>query len=339
MSTDNSSETFSHSNASYVYLTDSEWDDKISQLLNAAGNCTLCPRLCGINRLKGERGFCGAPESMVISSIFPHHGEEPPISGVRGSGTVFFSYCTLKCSFCQNFQISHEYEGKNYTVSELADSMLDLQNKGCHNINLVTPTHFLPWIVQSLKVAFKKGLTLPIVYNCSGYENGHILAILDGIVDIYLPDMKYGSPESSLRYSLAENYVDANRSTIRAMFRQCGPLKTDDSGIAYRGLCIRHLVLPSGAASSLSILEFLKTTFDPQDIFISLMSQYRPMYKADQYPEINRMVTTEEYHTVMDAFVNAGFMGFFQEIDEKDKGFIIDFKTRKDQALTGEGYG
>lgn len=336
MSTDNTTENLSHHNGSYTYLSDEEWDEKIEKLFSIAENCTLCPRNCKINRLKGKTGFCGAPPSLVISSIFPHFGEEPPISATNGSGTVFFSYCTLKCCFCQNFQISHEYEGRPYTTSELADAMLDLQKKGCHNINLVTPTHFLPWIIQALKESSKKGLTLPVVYNCSGYENETVIEILDGIVDIYLPDMKYGSETSSQKYSLAKNYVDTNQSSIRKMFRQVGPLKTDDNGIAYRGLCIRHLVLPDNAAGSFAILDFLKSRFDPQDIFISLMSQYRPLYKAGQFSEINRMITPLEYHSVMDAFVNAGFQGFFQEIEEKDKGFIIDFKKRKSEPLTGE---
>jgi putative pyruvate formate lyase activating enzyme len=288
-----------------------------------------------VNRQSDTHGFCGAPDSLIISSIFPHHGEEPPISGTKGSGTVFFSYCTLKCCFCQNYQISHEYEGIVYSSSKLADEMISLQSQGCHNINLVTATHFLPWIVTALKEASQKGLTIPIVYNCSGYESEAVIAALNGIIDIYLPDMKYGDDESAKRYSRTSDYVACNQSAIKAMFRQTGPLKIDNDGIAYRGLCIRHLVLPNNKAGSFATLDFLRSTFDPQDTFISLMAQYRPLYKAMTYDEINRMVEPGEYESVKEAFVQAGFQGFFQEIDEIDQGFIIDFKTRKKDPLTG----
>jgi putative pyruvate formate lyase activating enzyme len=321
--------------ASYCYLESREWEEKITALNGLAKECALCPRNCGVNRLDNKRGFCGAPDEMVISSIFPHHGEEPPISGSNGSGTVFFSYCTLKCCFCQNYQISHEYEGRPYTNEELADAMLELQNKGCHNINLVTSTHFMHRVVSSLKIAATKGLSIPIVYNCSGYENTAVLDLLSGIIDIYLPDMKYGSNAFASKYSKAPDYVERNREAIRTMFRQTGSLKCDSDGIANRGLCIRHLVLPGAVDSSLQVLDFLQSVFDPSDISISLMSQYRPLYSAASFPEINRMITSDEYKRVKDAFVNAGFLGFYQEIEEQDKGFIIDFTKRKSEALMG----
>jgi len=273
---------------------------------------------------------------MIISSIFPHHGEEPPISASNGSGTIFFSYCTLKCCFCQNYQISHEYEGRPYTNEELADAMIDLQNKGCHNINLVTSTHYMHHVAATLKIATAKSLTIPIVYNCSGYENTEVLDLLNGIIDIYLPDMKYGSNIYASRYSKAPDYVERNQEALRAMFRQTGTLKTDNDDIAYRGVCIRHLVLPGAVDSSLQVLDFLKSTFDPSDISISLMSQYRPLHNAVLFPEINRMITGDEYNFVKDAFIDAGFQGFFQLIEEKDKAFIIDFKKRKSEALTGD---
>ncbi len=325
--------------ASYYYLTPQEWDEKIAGLFNLAKACSLCPRNCGVNRLENKRGFCGAPDQMIISSIFPHHGEEPPISGNNGSGTVFFSYCTLKCCFCQNYQISHDYEGRPYTNEELADAMLTLQNKGCHNINLVTSTHYMHRVVASLKIAAAKGLSIPIVYNSSGYENTSVLDLLSGIIDIYLPDMKYGNNVVATKYSKAPDYVERNCEAIRTMFRQTGSLRCDQFDIAYRGLCIRHLVLPGAVDSSLRVLDFLKATFDPSDISISLMSQYRPLYNAVSFPEINRMITGDEYNRVKNAFVKTGFQGFFQEIEEQDKGFIIDFTKRKSEPLTGDDCG
>src|SRR5271157_1850067 len=191
---------------SFLFLSPHEWDERIREADRIATSCGLCPRRCGVNRMKGEKGFCKAPGELVISSIFPHHGEEPPISGKGGSGTVFFTYCTLKCLFCQNFQLSHLAEGVPYTPSELAEKMLGLQNMGCHNINLVTPTHFLPWILKALKEASRNGLTVPIVYNCGGYELASVMSLLAGIVDIYLPDMKYGSTAEAKRYSSAPDY-------------------------------------------------------------------------------------------------------------------------------------
>jgi putative pyruvate formate lyase activating enzyme len=323
-------------NPSSTYLSSLEWDEKIAALDATAASCALCPRTCNVNRRSGERGFCGAPDGLVISSIFPHHGEEPPISGTRGSGTVFFTYCTLQCCFCQNFQLSHGAEGRPYSPLELAKAMLDLQANGCHNINLVTATHFLPWIVRALREAVQGGLSVPIVYNCGGYESTSTIALLDGIVDIYLPDMKYGNNGPADRYSKAPDYVETNRSAIREMFRQVGPLRFNEHGTALRGLCIRHLVLPEKAAGAESIIDFLESTFDPHDIYISLMAQYRPLYNACGFPEINRTVSNEEYEPIKDKIIGAGFNGFFQELEKLDKGFIIDFKKRKNERLTGE---
>jgi putative pyruvate formate lyase activating enzyme len=322
--------------ASYTYLTDKEWDEKIAELHRIASSCELCPRRCRVDRLKNKSGFCGAPGNLVISSIFPHHGEEPPISGKGGSGTVFFTYCTLKCVFCQNFQLSHLAEGVPYTPSDLAEKMLSLQNMGCHNINLVTPTHFLPWILKTLKEAARNGLTIPVVYNCGGYELASVMSLLAGIVDIYLPDMKYGANAPAKRYSSAPDYVEINRAAIREMFRQVGPLRMDDNGIAFRGLCIRHLVLPEGAAGTEDIFDFLTSAFDPHDLYLSLMAQYRPMYHAEEFPEINRTVTREEYEPLRRKFIEAGFSGFYQEISKMDKNFVIDFKKRKSERLTGD---
>jgi putative pyruvate formate lyase activating enzyme len=270
---------------------------------------------------------------MRISSIFPHHGEEPPISGTGGSGTVFFSHCTLRCVFCQNHQISHGGEGREYTPGELAKHMIALQNRGCHNINLVTASHFLPQVIEALKTASAGGLDIPIVYNCGGYETLETLAILKDVVDIYLPDMKYGNDSSAARYSGAQDYTSVNQAAIREMFRQAGPLKTDESGLAFRGLLIRHLVLPDNAAGSEKVRGFLKETFDPHDIWLSIMAQYRPLYRANEYESINRLITAEEYYPVREAFISDGFEGYFQEVEKLDSAFVIDFKKRKFEEL------
>jgi putative pyruvate formate lyase activating enzyme len=322
--------------AAYTFLAEEEWDGKIAQLDVIARSCSLCPRCCGIDRTAGKRGFCDAPGECIVSSIFPHHGEEPPISGSRGSGTVFFTYCTLKCVFCQNHQLSHLGEGEPIAVADLARKLVDLQSMGCHNINLVTATHFLPWVIRALRQASVLGLSIPIVYNCGGYERPEIIALLSGIIDLYLPDMKYGTDGPAKAYSNAPDYVTVNRAAVREMLRQTGPLRLDAEGIAYRGLCIRHLVLPDNRAGTMEILAFLKSAFDPHDLFISLMAQYRPLFNAPRYPEINRCVSAEEYEPLRQAFIENGFNGFYQEIERMDRRFVIDFKKRKFERLTGE---
>jgi len=320
---------------SYRFLSPTDWDDRIREADRIASECALCPRRCGVNRIKGENGFCRAPGGLVISSIFPHNGEEPPLSGTRGSGTVFFSYCTLQCLFCQNHQISHGAEGRDYTPGELAAKCMDLQKQGCHNINLVTPTHFLPWLLRALKEAAGMGLSIPIVHNNGGYELPEIVDLLKGIVDIYLPDMKYGGPEEARRYSRAGDYVQVNQKAVAAMFRNAGPLLLDKNGIAYRGLCIRHLVLPSGRARSENVAAFLLESFDAHDITISLMAQYRPMYRAGEFPEIDRMLEVKEYDRAKQLFERAEIGGYYQELGRLDDGFCIDFKKRKFDPLTG----
>ena len=321
--------------ASYAFLTEADWTRRIDELDRIAARCELCPRRCGVNRLAGERGFCGAPGGLVLSSIFPHHGEEPPLSGTGGSGTVFFTHCTLKCVFCQNYQISHEQEGRTFSEEELAGKMLGLQAKGCHNVNLVTATHFLPWVLRSLRLAAESGLAIPVVYNCGGYELGETIDLLKDVVDIWLPDMKYGRNEPARLYSKAPDYVEINQAAIRRMFRQVGPLRCDPAGIARRGLCIRHLVLPNDQSASRDVLAFLQQTFDPQDVFISLMAQYRPLYGADRHALIDTRVDAREYETIKRGFIAAGFEGFYQDPEKLDAAFVIDFKTRKEESLNG----
>jgi putative pyruvate formate lyase activating enzyme len=222
------------------------------------------------------------------------------------------------------------------TPGALARQCIDLQKQGCHNINLVTPTHFLPWVLLALKEAAATGLTVPLVHNNGGYENTASLDLLQGIVDIYLPDMKYGRPKEATRYSHAPDYVEVNQTAIKAMFRQVGPLAVDGSGIARRGLCIRHLVLPSGGAHSEDVLEFLLKSFDPLDITISLMAQYRPLHAAEGFPEISRTLYAEEYEPVKKKFEEAGIGGFYQELSELDTRFCIDFTKRKSEPLRGD---
>lgn len=319
--------------ASYTFLTNTDWTQRIAELERIAACCELCPRRCRVDRIDGERGFCSAPGGLVISSFFPHHGEEPPLSGTGGSGTVFFTHCTLKCVFCQNYQISHEQEGRVLAVEELARKMLGLQERGCHNINLVTATHFLPWVLRAVRTASDSGLMLPIVYNCGGYELGETIDLLKDVVDIWLPDMKYGRNEPARLYSKAPDYVEINQAAVRRMFRQVGPLHLDANGIADRGLCIRHLVLPGGQSASRDVLAFLKRTFDPQDIHISLMAQYRPLYKADRHALIGSRVDAQEYEDIKKDFIDAGFEGFYQDPAAMDTSFCIDFKMRKEEPL------
>jgi putative pyruvate formate lyase activating enzyme len=320
----------------YHHLSPTDWDSRIAAADRMASPCRLCPRACGVDRLKGETGFCGASAAARVSSVFAHHGEEPPLSGTGGSGTVFFSYCTLRCLFCQNFQLSHDGEGREYSAEGLAAELLRLQSEGCHNINLVTATHYLPWWLRALRIASGRGLELPIVYNCGGYETIQTIGLLDGVVDIYLPDMKYGDNGPARELSSAPDYVEINQAAIRAMFRQVGPLKLDGNGIATRGLCIRHLVLPGGLAHSERIVGFLTSAFDPADISVSLMAQYRPLHHACDHPPMDRRLLPQEYAPVRTLFEDAGFEGFYQEVENLDASFVIDFTRRKRERLTGE---
>ncbi len=242
----------------------------------------------------------------IVSSFNPHHGEEPPISGIYGSGTVFFTNCTLHCMFCQNYPISQLGTGKPVSVSQLADMFLYLQSKKCHNLNLVTPTHFVPQFLKALKGAVKKGFHLPIVYNSSGYDSPETLELLNGIVDIYLPDMKYGSNENALEYSNIKNYFDHNKIAIKEMFSQVGPLKTDKDGIAIMGLIIRHLVLPYDIVKSKSILQFLKDEVSTE-MTVGIMSQYFPAHRAVNHKKLKFKPTNEEYDEVVEFAKELGF--------------------------------
>jgi putative pyruvate formate lyase activating enzyme len=262
--------------------------------------CDLCPHACGVNRLAGQAGRCGAGKAVRIASANIHRGEEPPISGSKGSGTIFLSGCTLKCKFCQNFPISQLRNGTDLTPGELADKMLALQRKGAHNINFITPSHYTPQILAALYLAVRKGFTLPIVWNTSGYERVDTLQLLDGVVDIYLPDMKYVSDEEAARISGAPGYREVNRSAVAEMLRQVGHLVCDDDGIGEKGLIIRHLVLPNGKAGSAETLEWIAENLGTET-HIALMSQYFPAHQAAETEGIERRITAEEYAEAVEA--------------------------------------
>jgi len=268
--------------------------ERVEKAFSLLRKCSVCPRNCGADRLEGEGGVCRVGRELLISTASLHFGEEPPISGWRGSGTIFFSSCSLKCVFCQNYTISHQRQGYVVSEKELADAMLALQKKGAHNINLVTPTHFGPQIMAALLRAYEKGLDIPTVYNCGGYESLEMLKLWDGIVDIYMPDMKYGDGESAKKYSSAPDYPRINREALLEMHRQVGDLRMDSRGVAVRGVLIRHLVLPNDIAGSETVLRFIAEKVSRRS-YISLMSQYFPQYRASEFPELNRKITRAEY--------------------------------------------
>ena len=290
-----------------------ELDERIEKLEAILNACKLCPRACGVNRNKGEKGYCKSDKQLMISSVQPHFGEEDVLVGIHGSGTIFFTYCNLGCIYCQNYDLSHQGYGQKVTEEELAIRMLGLQKRGCHNINFVTPTHFTPQIVKALKIALEKGLHIPIVYNCGGYESKSTLELLDGIVDIYMPDIKYGDMESAKRYSSAPDYFEVCKEAVKEMHRQVGDLKVDDRGIAWRGLLIRHLVLPNRLAGSAEVLKFIAIEIS-KDSYVNIMLQYRPMYKAYEYKELNRGIKMSEYQEAIDIAKDWGLHRGFERI-------------------------
>ena len=256
--------------------------------------CELCPRRCGTDRFAAQTGVCRTGKLAVVSSCGPHFGEEPPLVGYNGSGTIFFTHCNLLCVFCQNYDISHEGMGREITIEELAEMMLSLARQGCHNINLVTPTHQLPQILSALEVAVESGLDIPIVYNCGGYEPVKVLSILDGIVDIYMPDAKYGTNEVGRELSGVPDYWDRNQEALREMHRQVGDLVVDERGIAQRGLLVRHLVLPGNLAGTGEVMHFLATEIS-KDTYVNIMEQYRPAHKVHGHALLGRRITSQEY--------------------------------------------
>jgi putative pyruvate formate lyase activating enzyme len=260
--------------------------------------CDLCPRDCGVNRIEGETGVCGVGNQVWVNSYGPHFGEEDPLRGWQGSGTIFFSGCNLNCLYCQNAEISQKVSGSKISVEVLADMMLELENKGAHNINLVSPTHVTAQIAKAIYIAAQRGLQLPIVYNTGGYDSNQTLRMFDGIIDIYMPDMKYSEPEISERLSGVLDYPSINQLAVKEMFRQVGDLVLSPRGIAERGLLIRHLVLPGGLAGSKTILRFIAKEIS-QNTYLNIMDQYRPAYLAGRHSEINRRITSDEYQAVV----------------------------------------
>ena len=277
-----------------------ELKTRAQELWSMMGSCRLCPRKCGVNRLEGEKGFCRAPgATLAVSASHPHFGEEKPLVGRGGSGTIFLTHCNLRCVFCQNWEIAQLGRGVENDIDQLAMMMLRLQKTGCHNINLVTPTHYSAHIVKALDIAARSGLRLPIVYNTSGWERLEILRLLDGIVDIYLPDFKYWDSKMSAKYSSgARHYPEMTRNAILEMHRQAGVARPDEDDIMQRGLMIRHLVMPNNIGGSESIMAWIAQKL-PKDTYVNIMAQYNPLYKAYDYPEISRRITRKEYRNVI----------------------------------------
>ncbi len=291
--------------AAYLRLSKKAIRERIQQAEKILKNCTLCPRNCEVDRTAGERGFCMTGDKPFISSWNPHLGEEKPLVGRHGSGTIFFAYCNLGCLFCQNWVISHSGEGSIVSFENLADAMLTLQHYGCHNINFVTPTHQVPMILRSLEIAIEKGLKVPLVYNCGGYESVETLTILDGIVDIYMPDFKYTDPQVALEYSKAGDYPFVAKAAIREMHRQVGDLVMDNRGVALRGLLVRHLVLPEGLAGTEEVFKFLVEEISA-NTYTNIMAQYYPCFRAGEKPPLNRRITGDEYKSAVKAAIKAG---------------------------------
>jgi len=272
---------------------------RIEQAYSIFNHCELCPRQCGVDRRNGERGYCRAPAKLMVYSAHPHYGEEISLVGENGSGTIFFSNCNLRCVFCQNWPIAHKGYGKAVQDEELSDMMIHLQEIGCHNINLVTPTHVMPNILNATRIAYKKGLRLPLVYNTSGYERVEMLEILDGIVDIYLPDMKFMDAKNAEKYAPdAADYAEIAQKAVLEMHRQVGAHRVNSRNFAVRGLMIRHLVMPNGVAGTEKFVRWVADNL-PKSTYVNIMSQYHPDFKAFDYPKIWRRINVQEYLEAM----------------------------------------
>ncbi|MCM8709521.1 radical SAM protein [Clostridium sp. SYSU_GA19001] len=297
-------------------------------MLELLYSCRLCPRNCGINRLKGELGFCKSGASVKVARVSLHYWEEPCLSGEKGSGTVFFSECNLKCVFCQNHTISHKGIGKEISIEHLAEIFLKQQERGAHNINLVTPTHFIPQIIEAVKIAKNNGLMLPIVYNSNGYENVEALKTLKGHIDIYLPDLKYFDDKYAVKYSHAPGYFKAASKAIKEMYFQAGEPEFDEKGMMKKGVIIRHLMLPGLLFDSKKIIDYINNTFG-NSVFISLMNQYTPVNNVERYPEINKPLNPKHYEALIDYCLTLGIKNaFIQEEGTASESFIPDFDLR-----------
>ena len=298
----------------YLNLSAAELRERASLAYARMEACDLCARNCDVNRLDGKLGVCKTGLQARVSSYGPHLGEEDPLRGWKGSGTIFFARCNLRCQFCQNHDISQTDAGSEVTAGELARIMLELQTSGCHNINLVSPSHVVPQILAAIALAVQAGLRLPLVYNTGGYDALETLQLLDGIVDIYMPDMKFANGGNAKKYSRAQDYPQVNRAVVKEMHRQVGDLQTDEDGLATRGLLVRHLVLPRNLAGTRQIVQFLADKIS-KNTYLNLMAQYRPAYNASRYPELNRRITSSEYNAAVRMAKEAGLTNL-------DAGFI-----------------
>jgi len=308
---------------SYISLFEAgELEKKVEKAIELLKNCKICPRECGVNRLKGEKGFCRTGRKAIVASYNPHFGEEAPLVGKKGSGTIFISSCNLLCSFCQNYEISHLMEGVEVEAEQLAYMMLELQNMGCHNINFVTPTHVVPQILEALLIAVKQGLTLPLVYNSGGYDKKETIKFLEGIFDIYMPDFKFWDSKWSAKYMNAPDYRERAKEAIKEMHRQVGDLILNEEGIAVRGLIVRHLVMPNGIAGTEHIMKFIAEEVS-KNTYVNVMDQYRPCGKAIEDPVINRMITVKEYREAIEFAKKAGL----ERLDSKEERIIRIFKV------------
>ncbi|MBN1640267.1 MAG: radical SAM protein [Anaerolineae bacterium] len=290
---------------SYLAVLESgELDRRVEAAYSRLGACDICPRACGVDRLRGEVGMCRTGVEAVVASAGPHYGEEAPLVGRGGSGTIFFAWCSLRCQYCQNHAISQGGEGYPVPPDALAEMMLALQRRGCHNINFVTPSHAVPQILAATRIAAHKGLRIPLVYNTGGYDSLETLALLDGVFDIYMPDCKYADAAIASRYSQVSAYPEINQAAVREMHRQVGDLRCDERGIAVRGLLVRHLVLPAGLAGTAQVVRFL-AALSP-DTYLNVMAQYRPCYRAYDLPPLDRPITRAEYAEAVQLALDAG---------------------------------
>ncbi len=286
-------------------LENGELTNRVSEAYEHLSICDVCAWECPVDRRAGKIGVCRTGELARVSSYGSHMGEEDPLRGWRGSGTIFFTRCNLRCQYCQNHDISQTDSGDEVEPEKIARMMLELQSLGCHNINFVSPSHVVPQIMAAVSIAAQAGLRVPLVYNTGGYDSMAMLKLLDGVIDIYMPDMKYSDPNKARQYSKIRNYPRVNQSAVKEMHRQVGDLQVDEKGVAQRGLLVRHLVLPAGIAGTEEIVRFLSDKISP-NTYLNLMNQYRPAYKSHLYPELHRRLTTQEYQSAVDAALSAG---------------------------------
>ena len=317
----NSSEAMASSRPAYIETHNRGLlKEKIAQAYEILKACTLCPRGCGVDRLSGEEGFCQTGEDAIVSSYSPHFGEESPLVGSHGSGTIFFARCNLLCLFCQNYDISHEGEGVAFSSEELAKAMLFLQDRGCHNINFVTPSHVVPQILAGVDKAVELGLRVPLVYNSGGYDRAETLSILEGVFDIYMPDFKFWDPKVAEEFCEAPDYPEVARGALKEMHRQVGDLVIDGQGIAQKGLLIRHLVLPEGLAGTGQAMRFLAKEISPNS-YVNIMTQYRPCGRASEVHALRRTITQEEYQEAIQAAHKEGIT----RLDERKRVFLFNW--------------